>query len=360
MTGPGIAVVVSGFPRTSETFALPELAALAERGMLARIFATKPGDGRDPQPGCRQLMPFVELLSPGTAEEQGDAIAARLRGRQVSGIHAYFAHHPADVAACAASRLEVPFGFSVHARDLRKVDSGTFAVRAARAACILACNHDVARDLHAAGAPARLVPHGVDRRRFRPTEPTARPDRPLRLLAVGRLVEKKGFDRLLCALVATCDQATLRIIGDGPERERLGRIVELLRLDERVTFAGACTHRELPLEYASADAVVVPSVIDGSGDRDGLPNVVLEAMASARPVIATRVGAIDSAVQHGATGLLVAPNSVAALCDAIDQLAARPERRRAMGRSAAERVAREFDLARCVRRFTEAVETAYA
>jgi len=357
---PSIAVVVSGFPRTSETFALHELSALAERGSLAAIFATKPGDGRDPQPGCRRLMRFVEVLPAGTVTQQAEAIAERLAGRAVSGVHAYFAHHPAEVAAGAARTLGVPFGFSVHAKDLRKVEPGAFIDRAARAACIVACNRDVARDLHAAGARARLVPHGVDRRRFRPTEPAADGAGRLRLLAVGRLVEKKGFDVLVRALTHTHRPSTLRIVGDGPERARLEALVADLRLRERVRFAGACTHRDLPREYTRADLVVVPSVVDLSGDRDGLPNVVLEAMASARPIVATRVGAIDSAVQHGRTGLLVAPGSPSALAAAIDRLAHHPELRRAMGRAAAESVAREYDLARCVRRFAETVESAYA
>lgn len=359
-SAPSIALVISGFPRMSETFALHELTALADRGSLAAIFATKPGDGSRPQPGCRRLMPFVELLPAGTAAEQAGAIATRLAGRAVSGVHAYFAHHPAEVAAAAARSLGVPFGFSVHAKDLRKVEPDAFIDRASRAACIVACNSDVARDLHASGARARLVPHGVDRRRFRPTEPPADTAGGLRLLAVGRLVEKKGFDVLVRALAETRHPSTLRIVGDGPERTSLEDLVTSLRLRRRVTFAGACTHRDLPREYARADLVVVPSVVDHSGDRDGLPNVVLEAMASARPIVATRVGAIDSAVRDDRTGLLVASGSPRALAAAIDRLSVRPGLRRAMGRAAAESVAREYDLARCVRRFAETVESAYA
>jgi glycosyltransferase involved in cell wall biosynthesis len=360
MTSPHIAVVVSGFPRTSETFALNELTALADRGILAGIFATKPGDGRDPQPGCRRLMPFVDLLPAGTAAAQADAMVARLAGRPVTGVHAYFAHHPADVADRAARALHVPFGFSVHAKDLRKAERTAFADRAARAACIVACNDDVARDLRAAGARARLVPHGVDRTRFRPSEPAAPGGRAVRLLAVGRLVEKKGFDVLLRGLAAFRDDWTLRIVGDGPERDRLAGIAAALRLGDRVTFVGACTHRDLPAEYAHADVVVVPSVVDGAGDRDGLPNVVLEAMACARPIVGTRVGAIRAAVRHGRTGLLVESGSPDGLANAVRVLARNAERRRSMGRSAAERVAREYDLARCAGRFAVAVEAAYA
>ena len=359
MTRAQVGVEVSGFPRTSETFALNELTALAGRGMLAGIFATKRGDSFDPQPGCQCLMPWVDMLQAGTVAEQGAVIAMRLANRRVTGIHAYFAHAPAEVAEHAARLLDVPFGFSVHARDARKVESTALLARAARAACVVACNSDVARDLDASGARIHLVPHGVDRSRFQPTPPAGPGGCPLRLLAVGRLVEKKGFDVLVRAL-ARIDTATLRIVGDGPERSRLIDLVTAEGLGGRVAFAGSCTHRDLPAEYAHADVVVVPSVVDPSGDRDGLPNVVLEAMASGRPVVATAVGAIAAAVQDGATGLLVAERSPEALSEALKQLAANPELRRSMGRRAAARVADHYDLEQCVDRFSSLLEVAYA
>jgi glycosyltransferase involved in cell wall biosynthesis len=359
MTAAHVAVVVSGFPRTSETFALNELTALARRGMLAGIFATKRGDSFDPQPGCHNLLALVDVLPAGTAAEQGAVIAVRLANRRVTGIHAYFAHTPAEVAEHAALRLEVPFGFSVHAKDARKVESTALLARAGRAACVVACNSDVARDLDGRGARIHLVPHGVDRSCFQPSPLAPREGRALRLLAVGRLVEKKGFDILLRAL-ARVDAATLRIVGDGPERDRLIDLVMAEGLGGRVAFAGSCTHRELPAEYADADVVVVPSVVDSCGDRDGLPNVVLEAMASGRPVIATAVGAIAAAVQDGATGLLVAEKSPEALSEALNQLAANPELRRSMGRRAAARAADRYDLEQCVNRFSSLMEAAYA
>jgi glycosyltransferase involved in cell wall biosynthesis len=356
-----IAVIVSGFPRTSETFAVNELTALADRGLLEAVFATKPGDRFDPQPGCRRLLPLVHYLPPGSAAQQGAAVRQHLAGRRVNGIHAYFAHTPAEVAESAAALLRLPFGFSVHARDARKVDAPTLLARARRAACVVACNADVARALADDQTRIHLVPHGVDRTRFRPTAPRVSGEsRRLRLLAVGRLVEKKGFDVLVRALARLDDASELRIVGDGPERDRLQRLANATGVNTRVAFVGRCTHHDLPAEYAGADVVVVPSVVDRSGDRDGLPNVVLEAMASARPVVATRVGAIASAVQHGVTGLLVDARSPAALTAALRQLAGHPERRLEMGQRGAEAAARGYDLGRCARHFAESIEAAYA
>jgi glycosyltransferase involved in cell wall biosynthesis len=193
-----IAVVVSGFPRTSETSRCTSWPRLPIAAASPRSSRPSPATAAGRSQACRRLMPFVELLPAGTAAEQAGAIVTRLAGRAVSGVHAYFAHHPAAVAAGAARTLGVPFGFSVHAKDLRKVEPDAFIDRASRAACIVACNRDVASDLRAAGARARLVPHGVDRRRFRPTEPPADTAGGLRLLAVGRLVEKKGVRRARC------------------------------------------------------------------------------------------------------------------------------------------------------------------
>ena len=103
-----IAMIVSGFPRRSETFALNELLALDERGMLTAIFATKPGDGNPPQPGCERLLKRIHFLPEGSAAEQAGAIVKTLCDHSVSGIHAYFAHEPAEVARHAARQLNVP------------------------------------------------------------------------------------------------------------------------------------------------------------------------------------------------------------------------------------------------------------
>jgi glycosyltransferase involved in cell wall biosynthesis len=254
--------------------------------------------------------------------------------------------------------LAMRFGFSVHAKDARKVEPAALAARAARASCVVACNEDVARQLRGSGAPAQLIPHGVDLHRFQMAR--VRTGRDLRVLAVGRLVPKKGFDVLIDAMAAIDRRITLRIVGDGPERETLrARIVER-ELVARVTLAGARTHTQLPDEYASAHVVVVPSVVDSAGDRDGLPNVVLEAMASGRPVVGSDVGAIAAAVKNARTGILVAPHSPQAIAGALELLASNVDLRVRLGRGARAEVARRYALHTCVERFARVLEVAYA
>jgi len=352
-----IAVVMSGFPRRSETFALGELLALEERGALAAVFATKPGEAGVTQPGCERLSGKLQVLPEGGPERQAAFVAERLAGRMVGGVHGYFAHTPAEVAARAAALLGVPYGFSTHARDARKVAPGVLAERARKAACVVACNTDVAEEILRGGGAVHLLPHGVDLRRFRPRPPGDSGE--LRLLSVGRLVEKKGFHVLLAAAARLDFPFRLRIVGEGPERERLSELVEAHGLSARVTLEGALTHAELPEAYAGSDAVVVPSIQDSSGDRDGLPNVVLEAMACARAVVASDISAVGCAVNDGETGLLVPPGDASALASALQKLAATPALRERLGRGGRERVERDYEVGRCTERLYQLLASVY-
>lgn len=353
-----LAVVTSGFPRRSETFLLNELLALDSAGALGAVFATAPGDRTAPQPGAERLARLVEVLPPGTPSEQAAVAARRLQGRSIAAVHGYFAHAPAAVAAAVGGLLEIPHGFSVHARDARKISPEQIGSRARASACVIACNADVAGEVRQAGAAPTLVPHGVDLRRF---GAGAAPSRgPLRVLAVGRLVEKKGFDVLIEAVRGLDVAVRLRIVGDGPERSRLARAVAAARLEHVVELAGALSHAELPAEYAACDVVVAPSRADSSGDRDGLPNVVLEAMASGRPVVGGDVGALSSGVMEGVTGMLVTPGQAAPLRAALRVLAADPQMRARLGVAARARAERHFDLRRCCARLHAVLEAAYA
>lgn len=352
-----VAVVMSGFPRRSETFALNELLALDEAGMLEAIFATKPGETHEPQPGSERLAARVRSLPPGSPAMQAELIGNALAGRPVSGVHGYFAHTPAQVAGLVAERLGVPYGFSAHARDARKVSPAELGRRARHAALVVACNDDVAGEIRQAGGDAEVLPHGVDLQRFRPGPST--PVRELSLLAVGRLVEKKGFHILIEAVSQLTTPFRLRILGEGPERDRLERAVAAAGLADRIALPGATTHAELPAALQAADIVVVPSVIDASGDRDGLPNIVLEAMACGRPVVASDAGAIAAALTDSVNGLLVPPGDAGTLARALDRLGFHPELRRRLGEAARARAEADYELHACTDRLLVRMEAAY-
>jgi glycosyltransferase involved in cell wall biosynthesis len=352
-----LGVIVSGFPRRSETFAMNELLALEAAGMLGPVFATKRGETCGLSPRATRLVERTLLLPDVGPERQAAIVADCLARCAVAGIHGYFAHQPAEVAMLAAQRLDVRHGFSVHARDARKVEPHDLLARARGAACVVACNVDVASELACAGVSPTLLPHGVDLSLFQ-----ARPlplDGALHVLAVGRLVEKKGFLTLVDAVARVGLPLTLRIVGDGPERPVLADRIEALGLHERVTLCGARDQAELPGEYARAHVVVVPSVVDRSGDRDGLPNVVLEAMAMGRAVVASHVAAIATAVRDGVTGLLVPPGDSYALAEALRWVAMRPRSRESFGAAGRARVESEFDLVRCTDRLVGQLRAAY-
>jgi len=352
-----IALVLSGFPRRSETFALNDVLALDERGLLAGIFTTKPGDGHPPHPDYQRLRTPVQILTGENAAEQSRDLVNCLNGSPVAGVHAYFAHLPAEVAAHAARQLNVPYGFNAHARDVRKVMPEELASRARQAACVLACNDDVIPVLAGGGSAVQFVSHGVDSQRFRPY-PFA-PVWPFRLLAVGRLVEKKGFAQLIEAVAQLSVPFRLRIFGDGPERGRLTEAIRAADLSDHVELCASQTHAELPQEYARAHVVVVPSIVDSTGDRDGLPNVVLEAMASGRPVVASNAGAISSAIVSGHSGFLVPPGNTIALTRILEWLAGRPGLWPELGRNGRARVVHDFELRACTERLCRLLECVY-
>jgi glycosyltransferase involved in cell wall biosynthesis len=153
---------------------------------------------------------------------------------------------------------------------------------------------------------------------------------------------------------------SLCVIGDGPERERLNELIAKHGLENRVTLKGGMTHAELPEAYRQAHLVVVPSIQDQTGDRDGLPNVVLEALASGRAVVASRISAIGSAITHGETGLLVAPGDSLAIAAALEKLYPRPALREQFGRNGRERVERDYEIGRCAERFHQLLASIYA
>ncbi len=353
-----LAVVMSGFPRTSETFALGELVALARAGMLVRVYATKSGDGQAPQPGVEEVLPLVRMLPAGDVTQQAAALVEDLGDAVVDGVHGYFAHHPTEVAARAAGALGVGFSFSVHALDARKVPTADLADRARAAAGVVACNTDVAQHVDLPGSQVCLLPHGVDLTRF---DPRPHPDGAarLRVLAVGRLLEKKGFSTLLDAVARLQIPAMLRIVGTGVEQAPLEESIDRLGLADTVELAGRRSHDELPDDYAWADVVAVPSVVDSSGDRDGLPNVALEAMACRRPLVVSDVSALGATVHAAGSGLVVPPADAAALADALTTLTA-PRLRAELGTTGRRHVEEHFDLAKCTHRLVEHLELLHA
>jgi len=272
-------------------------------------------------------------------------------------LHAHFVDRAALLALIVGRLLRVPFSATAHANDIY-VNPVLLPEKIGHAKFIATCTRYNERHLESvapAGARGRIrcIYHGLDAGGF-PEGRTTRP-RPL-VLAVGQLKEKKGFGHLLEACRRLQERGVVfdcEIVGDGPLREELEAAVVRLGLTGRVRLRGALTNDAVLDRYAEAAVFALPCVTGVDGDRDGIPNVILEAMAMELPVVSTRHSGIPEAVGDEETGLLVPPGDVDALADALERLLADPTLRAVFGRAGRRRVLEVFDADVNVRKLLE-------
>nr|WP_255720214.1 glycosyltransferase family 4 protein [Acuticoccus kalidii] len=281
---------------------------------------------------------------------QAAVLAAELPD-DVAMIYVHFLHTPASVARYAAKLRGLPFAFSAHAKDIYTTPDWDLSEKIADAEWGATCTATNARHLNALSVAATgrekvaLVYHGLDLSRFE-APPVRRQAGPIRILSVCRAVEKKGLDDVVRALARLPAGLDWRFehIGGGSDIPRLKALCDRLAIASRVDFSGPRARSDVIEAYRRADLFVLASRIARNGDRDGLPNVVMEAMAMGLPVVSTRVSALPEIVT-AETGILVEPRDPAALAEAIGGLAADPARREAMGRAGIARVASAFSSA---------------
>ena len=334
-----IAFVLKGYPRLSETFIAQEILALERRGLAIRIVSLRrPTDGarhpvhdeikagvlylpeylgREPRrllaawragrrrPGYRAargvwLADLRRDATPNRVRRFGQALvlAAELP-TGVTHLHAHFLHTPASVARYASLLTGLPWSCSAHAKDIWTTPEWEKAEKLADAAWLVTCTR-AGRDHLAALAPrperVELAYHGLDFERFpRPDGAPSERDggaagEPVVILSVGRAVEKKGYDVLLRALASLPEALHWRLVhvGGGHLGPRLGRQAEAAGLAHRVTWLGACPQAEVIANYRAADLFVLPCRVARDGDRDGLPNVLLEAQSQGLACISSR------------------------------------------------------------------------
>lgn len=289
------------------------------------------------------------------------AAASVVERVQASGrgyLHAHFASYQTEWTACLSRLTGIPYGFTAHATDIWK-DANLLGEKIRGARVVLSCTqHNVQRLRELAPEAAgrvHLVRHGLDLAAIGPAVAPAPLETP-RWVSVGRLVEKKGFGHLIDAvaeLKARGSRAQILLIGGGPAEAALRRRVAERDLADRVIFRGSVPNAEVLATVSGATGLVVPSVRAANGDLDGIPNVILEAAALGRPVIASRLSGIPEAVIDGETGLLVPPGDVAALAGAMLALEQSPERARAFGRAGRALIERDYDVVVNTRRHAD-------
>lgn len=383
-----VGYVLKRYPRLSETFVVNEILAHEAAGLEVRIFSLRPPSdthfqdaiGRVrapvhylPSDGIKAAELWAAEVDVGAAdpdlwstlreaagEDAGDVYQALLLAREVrvgriTHLHAHFATAAAAVARLAAKFSGIPYTFTAHAKDIYHQAVSSDALRrkltdAAATVTVSEYNRDYLRATFGAAARVERIYNGLDLREFPFRSPEVRP---ARIVAVGRLVEKKGFADLITAaamLAGRRNAVQYQIIGGGPLEVELRAQIERLGLRARVELLGPCPRSAVIAHVQRAAAVAAPSVIAQDGDRDGLPTVLLEAMALGTPCVATDITGIPEVVRNGSTGLLISPHDPAALAGAVERLIDDGALRVQLAREARRLIEAEFDSARTAAR----------
>src|SRR4051812_301490 len=272
------------------------------------------------------------------------AAAEEARRFGATNVHAHFAYRSADGAEVVGRALGTGHTVTTHGHDLFVPEPRTGRRFQAASTVVTVCQYNrswlEARFGSEVAGKVVVIPCGtrVDGDRVRVAVPSGRasasaPDRPVTVVAIGRLVPKKGLDVLVRAAAMINGPMRLVIVGDGPERTNLSDLARRLGVDRDVVFTGAREHSGTLAWLGRADIFCVPFRIAQDGDRDSMPVVVKEAMVAALPVVSTAVVGVPEMVIDGVTGLLVPPDDPAALASALGELIASPARRAEMGRA---------------------------
>jgi glycosyltransferase involved in cell wall biosynthesis len=350
------------YPRFSQTFIVNEILELERQGLDIRIASMrKPTEGRFhelvskvraevqylPETVCghvRKMCNAHGALIRESPRRYLKATAATLRyagatsfdlvqagyllrwarKKQIDHVHAHFGTSEATVALLAKILGGLPYSLALHAFDIFCDDvDRTLLAHKIDASCFTVVNTEFNRRLVVEDIPGvdatkvRLSYNGVDLERFQP------PDRPRQertVLAVGRLVEKKGFIHLIRAIARLRDEGLslkCKIAGDGPEKRRLKQEIERSGLKSHVAVTSPLPHEEVRKKMRRYSCFVLPCVRAKDGNMDGIPNVVLEALACGCPSISTRLSGVPEIIEDRATGLLVEPGDEQALAEAI-------------------------------------------
>lgn len=384
-----IGYVLKYFPKLSETFVLNEMVALERAGAEVTVFALSTSSGAPFAPALGHLNASVHYLDKTTdtdllsavcshADEAERIMAQRwpwlleevrrnrsplktlrravelavmARASGIEHMHAHFAGPAAELARLASTLLGIPYSFTCHAKDIyhETVEPEAFQRLARDAqAVVTVCeaNRDyILRELAPSlGAKLHVLYNGVDLETFHPRNLVS-DETPL-LLGVGRLVAKKGFLYLVDAVARLeSERRSVRcvIAGEGRERPNLEARIQELGV-RSVELVGATKHSEVATLLSRASVVVLPCIVDDEGNRDALPTVLLEAMATGVPVVSTPVVGVGEIIADRVTGLLVPEKDSLKLADAIGHLLDSEDRGAPMGRAGRERAERLFDL----------------
>lgn len=370
-SAPRVAYLLKTYPRLSETFILNEILGLEKLGMDIQIFSLKRPADEPFHPAVAKVkgsVTYIPSLGPEFRLKDiwtlflchfsllltltrrylaaarfyfGKPGKSRLKDFLQAGylarlldrggfrhLHAHFANVPTTVAEVVHRLTGIPYSFTAHAKDIYLTPPAELARKIASATCVLTCtayNQRYLEGLTRGETPVRLAYHGIDVGRFGPARPEIPPSKseaPL-ILSVGRFCEKKGLEYLIeaCGILKSLGHSfRCQIVGYGELHDRLEAKIANLNLGHCVSLVGRMTQDQVATLYPQASMFVLPCLVTDNGDRDGIPNVLIEAMASRTAVISTDVSGISELVQHKRNGLLVEERNARALAEAMETL----------------------------------------
>ncbi|CAH1656480.1 Glycosyltransferase involved in cell wall biosynthesis [Hyphomicrobiales bacterium] len=393
-----IAIVVKGYPRLSETFIAQEILALEARGLPLAIWSLRHPTEKAVHPMHKKIKARANYLpeylyqeplrvgagllwglrqpavwrmlgtfwrdlkrdrTPNRGRRLGQAfVLARELPADTGHLHVHYLHTPASVVRYAAMLRGLTFSFSAHAKDIWTTPDWEIREKIADSAWGVTCTQDGHVRLsslspsESSGAQrVGLVYHGLDLSRFpappqRPPRDGSDPADPIRIVTVGRAVAKKGFDDLLAALAALPEGLHWQFvhIGGGELLGDLKQQAAREGIAGRVVFLGAKAQPDVITMMREADLFVLPAKEAKSGDRDGLPNVLMEAASQELAIVASDFAGIPEFLRDGREGVLVPPGRWDLLANTINMLARDPKRRALLGQAAAHRLARDFSM----------------
>ena len=353
-----IGFLVKTYPKLSETFILEEILGLERIGIDLHIFSLNPPQDaavhaafaqvkapltylpettfsltnlltqakralRSPVRYAKTIWFALNRLEPNGLRDclRAGVLAEKLAQQGIAHLHTHFISEPAGVAELVNRLTGMPFSISAHAKDIYLSDPQTLRRKLDAAKFTVTCTAYNRSHLASIAPSANIfrMYHGIDLARFPGADPACRANPPL-ILSVGRLREKKGFATLIKSCLALhLNGIAFRceIVGYGEDQAKLQRLIDGYGLASTVVLAGKMTYAELIERYRHASLFVLPSQIAEDGDRDGIPNVLLEAMAMELPVVSTDVSGIPEVIQNGINGLLIPPQDAPALTNAI-------------------------------------------
>ena len=404
-----VVLLLKGYPRLSETFIAQEILGLERAGLELAIVAMRRPTESKRHPVHAEIKARVSYLPEYLHEEPLRVLRSLARALSLPGfwialqsflfdfwrdptlhrirrygqaivlaaewprdgewLHAHFIHTPASVAAYASRLRDIPWTCSAHAKDIWTSPDWEIAGKISAARWVVTCTKaGLTRLAELANGRGKLVLsyHGLDLSRF-DSIPFDRPDRagldqhdPVVILSVGRFVEKKGYDVLLRALALLRPDLAWRFIhvgGGGEEAARLKSLAVSLGIDDRIVWKGSQAQEEILQHYRQADLFALACRVGKDGDRDGLPNVLVEACSQRLACVSTNISGVTELLEDGINGLVVEPEDPEVFSRALLTLITDPSYRKQLGETAEKTVRERFDYRSGIKQVLSLFET---